>query len=299
MSAYRTLEYARTCAHLGSARTLARSGVHVLVRPIEVPFAGADACAPYPLLQTDRWFDLAADLEDQGDLLSFVGVVDPLSAPLRGTLESVFPDHLVPFKQHQVAELAPHAPLAQVSPDHRRKIRSAARQVSAEVVASPVEHAAEWVRLYRTLQSRHGFTGAPDFGAEALAAQLALPGLLMVRAIKHGVTVSMSLWFIDGEQAHYHLGASDAGGYAAHASYATFALALETLAARGVRTVDLGGAAGGHDGDTGLARFKRGWATGTRTAWLGGRVLDAAGVERLGGARGAYFPAYRQEQRAA
>jgi hypothetical protein len=76
-------------------------------------------------------------------------------------------------------------------------------------------------------------------------------------------------------------------------------LALEALAARGVRTVDLGGAAGGHDADTGLARFKRGWATGTRTAWLGGRVLDAAGVARLGGARGTYFPAYRAGKAAA
>ncbi len=298
MSAYRTLAYAQSCAHLGTPRTLPRSGVHVLVRAIDMPFAGHDACAPYPLLQTDRWFDLAADLDDQQDLLTFVGVIDPLAAPLRGTLETVFPDHLVAFKQHHVAELAPHAPLAQVSPDHRRKIRSAARAVQAEVVTSPLAHAADWVRLYRALRTRHGFRGAPDFDAAALTAQLALPGMLMVRATQGDKAVSMSLWCLDGVQAHYHLGASDAAGYAAHASYATFAVALQTLAERGVRIVDLGGAAGGHDADTGLARFKRGWATGTRTAWLGGRVLDAAGVERLGGAHGDYFPSYRMRSAA-
>ena len=44
---------------------------------------------------------------------------------------------------------------------------------------------------------------------------------------------------------------------------------------------------------SGEALFKRGWATTTRTAWLGGRVLDAAGVARLGGGHGDYFPAYR------
>jgi hypothetical protein len=180
-----------------------------------------------------------------------------------------------------------------VSAEHRRRIRSAARQVTVDVVTHPAHHAADWVRLYRALQSRHGFSGAPDFSNESLAAQLSLPGVWLVRALRDDLPISMSLWFIDGEQAHYHLGASDAEGYAAHASYATFARAFEVLAANGVRTVDLGGAAGDRDANTGLARFKRDWATGTRMAWLGGRVLDAAGVERLGGARGAYFPAYR------
>jgi hypothetical protein len=49
--------------------------------------------------------------------------------------------------------------------------------------------------------------------------------------------------------------------------------------------------------DDGLSRFKRGWATGTRTAYLCGRVLDRREYERMVRAAGAgttaYFPAYR------
>ena len=42
---YASAEYARTCAHLGVPRTLPRSGVTVLVRDLEAPFAAAAACA--------------------------------------------------------------------------------------------------------------------------------------------------------------------------------------------------------------------------------------------------------------
>ena len=41
-------------------------------------------------------------------------------------------------------------------------------------------------------------------------------------------------------------------------------------------------------------RFKRGWATGTRTAHFCGRVLDPERYAQLAGAAAtSYFPAYR------
>ncbi|MEQ1832955.1 MAG: GNAT family N-acetyltransferase [Candidatus Eisenbacteria bacterium] len=297
---YASVAYAHTCAHLGTPRTLSRSGVTLLVRTLDLPFAAADACAPYPLLRTHDWRALAADLAATDDLLSFVGVIDPLATPAPGTLDAVFPEHLAGFKTHAVAHLDPRAPLAHVHPEHRRKARRAARRLALEVAADPASHAADWVRLYSGLRLRHGFRGAADFPPAALAAQLALPGMLAVLGRERGDVVSMSLWFVDGDVAHYHLGASDARGYAAQGSYGTFALAFETLAARGVEWVGLGGAAGDHDRADGLARFKHGWATGERTAWLGGRVLDRAGYARLAGGEHEhhYFPAYRARQAA-
>lgn len=297
---YASPAYAHTCAHQGMPRTFPRSGVTALVRAFEPALGAADACAPYPLLRTAEWRALAADLAASSDLLSFVGVIDPLATPAPGVLDDVFPDHLVAFKTHAVAHFDARTPLAHVHPEHRRKARRAARRLDIDVAADPSALAADWVRLYSALRAHHGFTGAADFPPAALAEQLALPGMMAVVAREQGDVVSMSLWFVDGGEAHYHLGASDARGYAAQASYGTFARAFETLAARGVEVVGLGGAAGDHDRDDGLARFKHGWANGERTAWLGGRVLDAERYARLGGGADEtdYFPAYRARQAA-
>ena len=50
--------------------------------------------------------------------------------------------------------------------------------------------------------------------------------------------------------------------------------------------------------DDGLTRFKRGWATGSKTAYLCGRIFDREAYAALVQARGVsatdYFPAYRQ-----
>ena len=295
---YDATEYARTCPHLGTPRLLPRSGVTIMVRRIEMPFVATDACGTYPLLSTQRWHELAADLADQRDLLSFVAVVDPLRAPGTATLEAVFPDHLLAFKTHYLARLDAHEPLAHIAASHQRKALAAAQRLHVEVAADPAAHAPDWRRLYGELRSRHRFRGAADFPAASLAAQLALPGMLAVLARDAHRVVSMSLWLVSGTHAHYHLGASDAAGYDAGASFATFAHAFEVLAARGVEWVDLGGSAGLRNGSgagDGLARFKRGWSSETRTAWLGGRILDLRRYGQLCGTRTAddYFPAYR------
>ncbi|MFM7231372.1 MAG: GNAT family N-acetyltransferase [bacterium] len=295
MIPYATPGYARTCAHLGTPRTLPRSGVTVLVRPVANAFAAFDACAPYPLLHAPDLTAFAADLAAARDLVSFVGVADPLAHASPDALAEAFPDRLVAFKRHHLARLDPRDPLAHAHAGHRRKARRAAERTRVDVVTEPLLHAAEWVRLYDALRTRHGALGAADFTPEALVAQLAVPGALLVRVAQDESAVSMSLWYFDGTRAHYHLGASDAHGYALDASYAGCAHALTALAARGVRTVDLGGAAGGSDRDDGLARFKRGWANDSATAWLCGRVLDPARYRVLSAdvPTDAWFPAYR------
>ena len=109
----------------------------------------------------------------------------------------------------------------------------------------------------------------------------------------------MLLWFIQGEVAYYHLGAYSREGYEKGASYALFPAAIEHFASIGLRWLDLGAGAGtSTDGTDGLTRFKRGWSTETRTAFLCGRVFDASAYERItkmkGVAETGYFPAYRK-----
>jgi hypothetical protein len=79
-------------------------------------------------------------------------------------------------------------------------------------------------------------------------------------------------------------------------SYAVHWTALKSLAGE-ARWANLGAGAGLRPDPGGLESFKRGWATGTRTAYFCGRVLDQAGYARVcaehGCSGGAYFPGYR------
>jgi len=85
-------------------------------------------------------------------------------------------------------------------------------------------------------------------------------------------------------------------GYQLRASYATKWRAIEYFSDR-VRWINLGAGTAG-DPDGGLSRFKRGWSTGTKIAWLCGHVLQpavyAAILSSKGVAETHYFPAYRR-----
>ena len=96
--------------------------------------------------------------------------------------------------------------------------------------------------------------------------------------------------------AHAHLAAFDKVGYELRASYATKWSAIDYFSER-VTWIDLGGGID-RSSDDGLARFKRGWCTETRMAWLCGRVLQPAVYTALSWSRtlsgDPYFPRYRQ-----
>jgi lipid II:glycine glycyltransferase (peptidoglycan interpeptide bridge formation enzyme) len=83
-----------------------------------------------------------------------------------------------------------------------------------------------------------------------------------------------------------------------NASFALFWEALEHFAARGLKWLLLGAGSGSTArADDGLSRFKRGWATTTRTAYLCGAIFDPQTYAALAQARNIpetkYFPAYR------
>ena len=270
---------------------------------LEHPIAGSahtDARGPYPLFQCADWGRLENDLADPPrPWVTLTLVLDPFADLDAHTSRSLFPDLAIPFKTHYIVDLSgdPHRGM---SAHHRRYTRRAQAAVEVERVR-PAEAGADWVRLYAGLAAHRGLRGESDLSPESLRAQLAVTGAEILRARAAGETVAMSVWYRQGQIAYYHLGASSPEGYHLQASFALFWEALTGFAAAGVEQVDLGGVPGaGDDPNHGLARFKRGWATGTWDAWLCGRIFDreayrdcvaAAGTPATG-----WFPAYRSAE---
>ncbi len=94
----------------------------------------------------------------------------------------------------------------------------------------------------------------------------------------------MTLWYRGDDRAYYHLAAYSPRGYELKASFALFWHAHEVFAREGVRWLALGAGAGiDNDELDGLTRFKSGWATVTRTAYLCGRIFDEQAYAALAG----------------
>ena len=285
--------YAGALCEFGEPLGLPRCGGSLLVRP--TPGArDRDAIGPYPLFSCPDWSGLAADLDDLRDQLVSVSLVaDPFGGWTVEELDVCFPDLMMPFKEHHVVDLRGDAG---ISSHHRRNVRAALRDVEVEVMERPADLLDDWIALYDNLVRRHGITGIAAFSPAAFAAQFEVRGLVAIRASAEGETVGATLWFVAGDVAYYHLGAYSAAGYELKASFALFATALAHFAREGLAWLSLGAGAGIGDGaGDGLDRFKAGWATGTRTAYLCGRILSpdryrelSMGVRETG-----YFPAYR------
>lgn len=264
----------------------------------EIPETTArDAMGCYPLFSCRDWSGLVDDLAVIDSLVSLALVADPFGHYTPKLLAECFPDVCRPFKQHFVVDLE-RRPEDFVCAHHQRNVRKGLRSVEVKACNPPGAHLDDWVRLYGVLAERHGIRGISAFSHQSFAEQLATPGVFAFRAVHDGETVGMVLWFVQGEVAYYHLGAFDARGYALHAAFALFWRSLEFFRGRGLSWINLGGAAGETpDANSGLGRFKQGWSTGTRTAWLCGRIFDRAAYAALldsgANANNGFFPAYR------
>jgi hypothetical protein len=300
-SGYSDPAYADALGHIGRPRRLTRSGGSILVRDIETT-GYTDAVGPYPLFACSDWHCLVDDLNALGDeLLSLAVVVDPFGDWTVGQLEEAFPDRCTPFKEHFIVDLS-RSPTQTASRHHRRDAARALRRSSVSRVEDLAGFLDEWDELYAGLVRRQGVEGPAGFPRASFERQLSVRGLTAFRAERAGVLVGASLWLVDGPVAYYHLAAQTSQGYAHGASYGLMATALEHFAERGLEWATLGAAAGAGNRDAadGLARFKAGWASGTRTAFLGGRILNEARYAELTATRGAspaYFPAYRSGRR--
>jgi len=295
MAGYQHAAYARSLAEFGEPLHLPRSDGWVLRRPIEGTGA-FDAMGCYPLFSCGNWGGLCTDLDGlEPAPVSLVLVTDPFGTTGPEDLSRCF-QIVSAFKEHLVVDLA-GKPDSFVSEHHRRNIRKAAARVEVERCADPALHAAEWTALYAELVARHRIRGIARFSAGSLEAQLRVPGLEMFRAVQAGTTVGLTLWYQQGSVAYYHLAAYTEPGYAAGASFALFDRAIRFFADRAA-WMNLGSAAGVEGArEDGLTRFKRGWATGSRTAYLAGKIFDPARYEAIVQARqvapSSYFPLYR------
>jgi len=297
-------DYAASLAGFGMPRRLPASGGFLLERPLPGADAGSasagrDAMGCYPLLACLDWDRLGEDLAAlEGKLVSVAAVADPFGLDDPDRLRTHFPDRVIPFKDHFVADLERHD-LAALSRHHRYYAKRALARAGIEVCAEPSQHLDEWTDLYATLCARHDLRGIQAFSRGAFERQLRVPGIVMLRARHEGTTVGAHLWYVQGEVAYSHLAAASPRGYDLMVFYALYWAACEHFRGR-VRFIDFGAGAGlaAAGEEDGLTRFKRGWANATRTAYFCGRILDRARYAKILSDRGledgGYFPAYRK-----
>jgi hypothetical protein len=297
-SGYLHRDYAYSLEEFGRPRHLPLSAGWTLTRLIPSTSAH-DAIGCYPLFCCRHWDGLADDLAAIDDLVAVSLVTDPFGEHSPDLLHRCFPDVMIPFKEHFVIDL--ERELTEfVCRHHQRNAKHALESVAIEHCAVPDAYIDEWVELYAQLIRRHGISGIPAFSRQILTRQLRVPGLELFRAVAGGETVGMLQWFVQNQVAYYHLAAYNEIGYRMKASFALFWVACEYFRDRGVRWLNLGAGPGARGGDeSGLTRFKRGWSTGTRTAYFCGRIFDRetyATFARQNPPAAGYFPAYRNDE---
>jgi hypothetical protein len=291
---YRHPLYVASLAGLGPPLALPACGGWLIEQRIPRTTL-ADATGAPPRFDCADWSRLGQDLTAlAGRLVSVTLIVDPFAAVGETELREEF-DVVVPFKRHYVVDLDIGSALGR---RHRRNLAWARSGVAVHVCEDPSAYLDEWCALYGGLMRRHGGGSTPALSREALAGQLRVPGLTVLRACEGSETIGLHLWYDDGLVARGHLGATSPRGYELRASYALYASAIDHFRGR-VRWLDLGGVAGNSDDDEedGLRQFKAGWATHVRQAFLCGRVLQPetyAGLVRdLPESDTLYFPRYR------
>jgi hypothetical protein len=290
-------KYAESLCEFGEPLHLPRSGGWLLIRRIDGN--QADAMSAYPLFACLDWKSLKSDFDQLSkSLVSVVVVTDPFGEYDEPLLRDTFGDLATPFKSHYACDL--RRPLdGTISKHHLRNAGIGLERVAVERCEDPASQLDEWVKVYSVLIQRHQITGIRAFSRNAFAMQLRTPGIVCFRAIRHRQTVGMILWYVQNGVAYYHLGAYADEGYELRASFALFRKALDYFAECGLNYANLGAGAGiGTSADDGLTRFKRGWSTCVRTAYICGRIFDRQEYDRLSRTRGVedtdYFPAYRK-----
>jgi hypothetical protein len=289
--------YAQSLSEYGTPVELPASKGWILKRP--VPGASQfDGMGCYPIFACQDWSALGTDLNWVADQLVCLSLVtDPFGRYNQQDLLNTFIDVARPYKQHFVIDLQ-QRPEKFVAAHHQRNAHKALKMIAVEVCTEPIKYLDNWSALYNDLIKRHNITGITKFSADAFAKQLSTPGIVTFQAKLGDTTVGMLLWYVQGDVAYYHLGAYSPEGYKLNASFALFWTLLGYFANEGLQWLSLGAGAGTQeDTNDGLTRFKRGWSTGTQTAYFCGRIFDRKKYQEIVEARGIsttnFFPAYR------
>lgn len=291
-SGYLHRAYAEALSEFGTPRELPACGGWILERSVPGT-QHLDGMGPYPLFLCRDWARLGEDVEALApELVSLTLVTDPFAPVSEDQLKGSF-DCVTRFKEHLVADLRKPSD-ERVSKHHRYYAQRAKRAgVEIERHSQPLELLDVWAELYAELSRRLGLSGIKRFSRTSFERQLGVPGAVMFTASLEREMVAAHIWYLHGPVAHSHLQASAPRAYDTGAGYALYDRALTSLADSCTHAI-LGSGAGADAGEDGLFRFKRGWATGTRPAYLCGRVLQPGVYRELSGSRDdAYFPAYR------
>ena len=238
---------------------------------------------------------LASDLEAQrNDLVSFVATPDPFGSYTLPDLERAFPDGVVHFKEHHVADLGRRRDEI-VSLHHRKQAEKALRQLDIECHPQPLRFLDVWTSLFELTVKKFQIKGIRAYSRDAFARQLALPGSFMSLARLQGEVVAAHIQMVHGDAVYAHLAAANDVASKIGASYALYYAELEYFADK-VRWMDWGGEAGlAKDGS--LSSFKRGWSTHTRPVYFCSRIFNIERYDEIAHAKGvyptSYIPAYR------
>lgn len=295
---YANPAYAESLREFGLPRTLSECGGSLLERSISNS-PDHDTIGCYPLFSCRDWSRLGRDIESlKGALVSVSLVADPFGEFEPDDLREWFGDRVIPFKKHFVVDLS-QGTTTHVHRHHRRNAARALRRVEVQSCPDAPGLLDEWHALYGNLVRRHRIRGIAAFSRQSFAGQLNVPGLVALRAVRDGTTVGITLWYVQGAVVHYHLGAYSDAGYEAGASFALFWSAIEYFSSLGLHWMNLGGGPGLDPSEAdGLSRFKRGWATHTRTAYFCAAILSpdryAALASDSPNGPTDYFPAYRR-----
>lgn len=287
--------YAESLAEFGAVRLLRACGGWLL--ETQIPGSQlADGMGCYPLFCCHDWRGLSNDLEALADDLVSVRIVtDPFADLDVLQLQAAFPDICYEYKQHFVTDLTQPLELT-VASHHRRNVRKSLRVLTVRESTRDANLLANWQSLYENLIGRHAIGGIAKFSPQSFERQIMTPGFAAFSALEGSQTCGATLWYVQGDVVYYHLGAYSDRGYELGASFALFWSALSYFAKRGIHWAALGAGAGLSSADSGLTRFKHGWATHTRPAYFCGRILQPAVYATLVGTshmKAGFFPAYR------
>lgn len=298
MNGYLSSLYAYSLSEFGSPLLLPRSRAWILERSIN-GFPWKDAMGCYPLFGCQDWLQLPLDLDEiSHDFVCLSVVTDPFGHYGVEYLQQCFRDLVIPYKEHFVIDL--NLPKEKfVSKHHWRNADKALKSLDVERCDFPIQFLNDWVELYDNLIRKHRIKGIRAFSLSSFSKQLKVPGIVAFRAVYEQITVGMLLWYIQGEVGYYHLGAYTDRGYTLRASFALFWIAIQYFAEIGLQWLSLGAGAGLTSNiQDGLSRFKHGWSTGTRVAYLCGRIFNHTRYEEIMRTKGIplnkYFPAYRR-----
>lgn len=167
-------------------------------------------------------------------------------------------------------------------------------------VDEPQIYLNEWGRMYDNLIDPHNITGVTKFSERTFEGMFETPGLHVYKSSLVGEIVGMVLFYEMDEVVYYHLGAYSDDGYLHNASFGLFLQAIEDFSTLSKKWLNLGSGAGQTENENdGLTRFKKGWASETRTAWFCGKILNKGIYNKLSwwaNPNSNFFPLYRSGQ---